>query len=421
MSSKSPDEWVFVSEWDESVWEDKKEFLTLEDLDSISPVNPAYAKREDGHLIVVNTLALKKLPIDFSHPGVEKDDDGNPTGILKDVWLDLTPYYKHLIPDSIKASCNIAASQGITSVVDNLTIVPEGQKNILESYHQLDESGELPIRIFLNPTRELIKEYVEQGINRNSGSDKLKYSGYKGFFDGALGAQTALLSFNYLDAEGKGVIFLDEDELISQVIFAEKHDCTLCIHAIGDQAIDRLLNCFEEGISRAGKTTTTNLHRIEHAEMITDKQVSRAFKLGIVLSMQPNFLKWQYPGELYEQRLGKDKYLTLNRFKSILNLGAHLSFGSDNMPLSPLFGIHQAVNFPSDVIRLSVEEAIMAYTYNNAISLSMGNNIGNISEGNFADFLILDKSPFQIKPSSIDQLVIQETYVGGKSVYQKKI
>ncbi|MHA1444918.1 MAG: amidohydrolase family protein, partial [Candidatus Hodarchaeales archaeon] len=177
IKSKNKGEWIFASGWDESIWTDRKEFLNLDDLDIISPNNPLYVRREDGHLIVVNSLALKLLPIDLTDKGVIKDDEGKSTGVLKDIWLDLTPYYKHLIPTNIVDSCKIALSHGITAVVDNLTIMAEGQKNILQSYFKLDLEDKIPIRVFLNPTRDLIQDFTKLGLQRNWGSAKVKLSG----------------------------------------------------------------------------------------------------------------------------------------------------------------------------------------------------------------------------------------------------
>ncbi|MFX1283654.1 MAG: amidohydrolase [Promethearchaeota archaeon] len=420
VKTREPGEWVFASNWDESKWQDRKEFLKQEDLDAISPENPLYTHREDGHLVVVNSLALEKLPISESHPGVVKDSSGRPTGILKDVWLDLSRYYKHLIPESIEKSAFIAASKGITSVVDNLTIIPDGQKNIMQAYFNLDLEGKLPIRIFLNPSRELITEFAQLGLTQNWGSSKVRFSGFKGFFDGALGAYTALINLPYQDAEGNGDQFLNEDELISQVILAEKNDFTLCIHAIGDLAIDKLLICYEKGIKEAGKNTSFRQHRIEPAEMVNDNQIQKAKKLGILLSMQPNFLKWEYPGELYEQRLGKERFMKLNRFAVILQNGMKVYFGSDNMPLSPLYGIKQAISFPSPEVKISIDKAIQAYTINNAQALFMGSKLGSITEGKYADFMILSKSPLEIDPSQLNDNLIEHTIVGGTKVFSSK-
>lgn len=419
IKSKKMGDWIFAAGWDESIWTDRKEFLSLDDLDDISPKNPLYIRREDGHLVVVNSLALKLLPIDFTKKGVIKDDEGKSTGVLKDIWLDLTPYYKHLIPENIEASCKIALSHGITTVVDNLTIIPEGQKNILQSYFKLDLEDKIPIRIFLNPTRDLIQEFTKLGLQRNWGSTKVKLSGFKGFFDGAIGSETALINEKYIDEGGSGDKFLDESELIKQVQFAEENDHTLCIHAIGDQAINLLLDCYEKGISNSKKEKSENKHRIEHAEMITHEQVLRAKRLGIFLSMQPNFLKWEYPNELYEQRLGKERFMLLNRFNMVLKQGAHLSFGSDNMPLNPLFGIHQAVNFPSEEVRISIPEAIRAYTLSNAEALSIESKMGSIAKGKYADFIVVDKSPFTVNLQSIQELVVEQTYVDGERVYNR--
>lgn len=416
VKTKEPGEWVFASNWDESKWEDRKEFLSRETLDAISPHNPIYTHREDGHLVVVNSLALDKLPIS-DHPGVEKDSSGKPTGVLKDVWLDLSPYYKEKIPESIEKSCHIAASKGITAAVDNLTIMPEGQQNVMHAYFQLDMANKLPIRIFLNPTRELLDEFTKIGITQNWGSSKVRFSSFKGFFDGALGAQTALLSEPYNDFNGKGDQFLDEEELIQQIIAAEKNDRTLCIHAIGDQAIERLLTCYEKGILERGKSHSSRHHRIEHAEMITDTQIKKAKQLGIILSMQPNFLKWEYPGELYETRLGKERFMTLNRFSTILKNEVLLNFGSDNMPLSPLYGIREATTFPSSEIKIPIIEALKAYTINNAQALFMESNLGSISVGKLADFVILSKTPLTIKSSELDDSLVERTFVGGVEAY----
>ncbi|MFX0181568.1 MAG: amidohydrolase [Candidatus Hodarchaeota archaeon] len=416
VKTRDPGEWVFASNWDESKWMDRKEFLTRETLDAISPHNPVYTHREDGHLVVANSLALDKLPIS-DHPGVEKDSSGKPTGILKDVWLDLSPYYKEKIPESIEKSCYIAASKGITAAVDNLTIMPAGQQNIMNAYFQLDMANKLPIRIFLNPTRELLGEFRKLGIVQNWGSSKVRFSGFKGFFDGTLGAQTALLNEPYNDYNGKGDQFLDEEELIQQIIASEKNDYTLCIHAIGDQAIERLLTCYEKAILETGKSHSSRHHRIEHAEMITDNQINKAKQLGINLSMQPNFLKWEYPGGLYETRLGKTRFMSLNRFSTILRNEVLLNFGSDNMPLSPLYGIREAANFPSTEIKIPIIEGLRAYTINNAQVLFMESNLGSISVGKLADFVILSKSPLTMKLSELDDKLVERTFVGGVEVY----
>ncbi|MFX0211885.1 MAG: amidohydrolase [Candidatus Hodarchaeota archaeon] len=419
VKTKKPGEWIFASNWDESKWKDRKEFLTKKALDEISPQNPLYTHREDGHLVVANSLALEKLAISESHPGVEKDSSGELIGILKDVWLDLSPYYKEKIPKSIEESCYIAASKGITAAVDNLTIMPSGQENLMHTYFRLDLEDKLPIRIFLNPTRELMNEFSVLGMNQNWGSSKVRFSGFKGFFDGALGAHTALISLPYQDAKGKGDQFLDEDELISQIVFAEENDYTLCIHAIGDLAIEKLLNCYEKGIRKSGKNSSSRRHRIEHAEMITDVQIQKAKELGILLSMQPNFLKWEYPGELYETRLGETRFMTLNRFSTILQHGLTLHFGSDNMPLSPFYGIQQAITFPKTDVKITVKEALQAYTLSNAQALFMESKLGSIAVGKYADFLILSKSPFRMDPENLNDNLIESTIVGGEKVYSK--
>ncbi|MHA1972727.1 MAG: amidohydrolase [Candidatus Hodarchaeales archaeon] len=419
ITEKREGEWLFISNWDESKWEDKKKFLSKEDLNKVGSKNPIYAVREDGHLVVVNDLALKKLNLPMSHAGIEKDQDGNPTGVLKDVWIDTLPFYENQIPLSILEAITYATSKGVTSVVDNLTIIPESQEKIIKSYHKLDLESRIGIRVFLNPTRMLMKEFHKLGLIQNCGSSYVKFSGFKGFFDGALGSQTALLSIKYADTNTKGEKFVNEEELVSQIVFAEINGMTLCIHAIGDQAIKELLNCFETGIKKAGKKTSKRRHRIEHAEYITDEQIQRAKDLGIILSMQPNFLKWERPGGLYEERLGKDRFMNLNRFSKVLDLKAHLSFGSDNMPLDPMVGIKYAVTFPSLEIRISLLEAFKAYTINNAYALFMEDLLGSLRSKKYADFIILSHDPFKTSAEDLSSDIIEKTVVGGRTVYSK--
>jgi len=420
ISKKKTGEWIFVSNWDESKWLDSKKYIQKTDLDIIAPKNPVYAKREDGHLVVVNNLALKALNLDLNHPGVDKDVTGIPSGILKDVWIDMTPFYQDLIPKSIEKATSFAASKGITSVVDNLTITPEGQKNILKAYFALDTKEKLRIRVFLNPTRNSLMEFHTVGITQNWGSSHLRFSGFKGFYDGALGAYTALLSSRYEDIDTNGEIFLNDVELIEQIKFAEENEYTICIHAIGDQAIERLLNCYEIALKGLSKKYSERHHRIEHAECILDHQIQKAKELGIILSMQPNFLKWQYPGELYEQRLGKNRFLKLNRFNSILAHKAHLCFGSDNMPLDPLFGIREALIFPSHEVQIPLMEAVKSYTIKNAQALFMESYLGSITKNKYADFVILKKPLDLIDPKEINSTLITTTVVGGSIIYQSE-
>ncbi len=151
--------------------------------------------------------------------------------------------------------------------------------------------------------------------------------------------------------------------------------------------------------------------------MVTDDQIQKAKKLGILLSMQPNFLKWEYPGELYEQRLGKKLFMTLNRFATILQHGVKIYFGSDNMPLSPIYGIQQAISFPSTEVKISVNEAVKAYTINNAQALFMESKLGSITVGKYADFVILSKSLLEIEPSQLNDELVEKTFVGGKMAY----
>ncbi|MFX1535479.1 MAG: amidohydrolase [Promethearchaeota archaeon] len=419
--AKHPEgEWIFAKKWDESKWTDQQRFLNKKDLDAISEKHFIYASREDGHLVAVNGAALEALQIPLSHIGLEKDATGNSTGILKDVWVDTTPYFRDRIPENIVASCKIALSQGITSVVDNLKVTAEGQAEIINAYMTLDRENKLSLRVFLNLRHNLVRDFEKIGFLKNWGSSKLKISGFKGFYDGAIGSQTALITDKYADMETNGERFTDSKELIKEIEIAEKNNYTMCIHAIGDQAIRELLDCYETALKNLGKIKTENNHRIEHAEMVSTDEIKRATRLGVWLSMQPNFLKWQLPGGLYEKRLGKDRFLHLNPFRLILDLNGLLAFGSDNMPLNPLYGIDQAINFPSEEVKITVEEALRCYSYNCAKALSMDHKIGSIEVGKSADLTILSKSPLNIDSRDFHKIIVNSTLVEGILVYSRE-
>jgi predicted amidohydrolase YtcJ len=157
-------------------------------------------------------------------------------------------------------------------------------------------------------------------------------------------------------------------------------------------------------------------NRIEHAELITEEQIKRAQELGLILSMQPNFAgQWGYPGGMYETRLG-ERYRNNNPFRQILDAGVVVAFGSDCMPLGPLYGIHCAVNHPNPECRMTPEEALRCYTISGAYASFEENVKGSIEVGKLADLVVLSESPLEASPDTIKDIRVEITMVGGEVV-----
>jgi len=270
----------------------------------------------------------------------------------------------------------------------------------------------------MNIPLDSFDHYLEAGLKSGFGDEILKLGGVKIFTDGSLGARTAKLYKAYFDdSSTTGDFYIEKDVFQATIQKAIENNWQTVTHAIGDEAIDLVLDTFER-INKP-EIITAGRHRIEHAEYLLDEKLARANKLGIVLSMQPNFPgRWGRPGQLYEIRLGSEKYKLLNNFRKIIDSKAKLSFGSDNMPLSPLFGIWSVVTHPIDDIRITVEEAIYHYTMAAAYSSFEENIKGSLEVGKLADFVVLEKNLYQIEPDAVKDVQVLMTFLGGEIVYE---
>jgi predicted amidohydrolase YtcJ len=411
--------WIFGNQWDESNWDDKR-YLTLSELDEIAPDNPLCITRICGHMFVTNTQGLKELGVSWEEPDLEIDQETKkPTGVIQSplshrVWENpkLHKTQKDLYK-AIPTANEMANSQGITSVADNLPIIS------VKSYVMAHKKHELTVRVRMNIPRDSFDHYLETGLKSGFGDGILKLGGVKIFTDGSLGARTAKLTEAYFDDSSiKGDFYIGKEVLQETVQKAIENDWQTVIHAIGDEAIELVLETFE----KIGKpeVISKGRHRIEHAEYLLDRHLARANKLGIVLSMQPNFPgRWGRPGQLYEIRLGSERYKLLNNFRKIIDSKAKLSFGSDGMPLGPLYGIWSVVTHPIDDIKITVEEAIYHYTLEAAFSSFEETIKGSLEVGKLADFVILDMNLYQIDSEAIKDVQVLMTFLGGKIVYER--
>ena len=450
-------DWIRGFGYDESEWPSGR-YLTREDLDRVSEDRPVVAMRVDMHLASLNSVALDRVLADMPPADVHRDESGTPTGVVVEdateaVWDAIEPD-----PDEtrelVRAAIDHATARGVTGVHEKVR-----HSHAPRIYRDLAADDDLDVRVRLDYWSHHLQAVLELGLATNSGGDLVRVGGIKSFTDGSFGGRTAKLFEPYADApagaepadvdtDGE----LDDDHTEAEVNaphetdaveqnetshegsrgddsgnrgqwvvdppklreIAERADAAglqLTVHAIGDEAIAETIDVFEDledpGASR---------HRIEHAELPHDDHVERMAEAGIVASMQPNFLQWAGDGGLYDQRLGEERRRRTNRFRTMLDAGVPLAFGSDCMPLDPLLGVHHAVNAPDEAQRLTVTEALRAYTRGAAYAGFDEDRLGTIEPGKRADIVILEDSPWE-RPAEIEDIAVYRTILDGRVVY----
>ena len=416
-----PGGWVIGFGYDESTWpKDDQNYLTRGDLDGVSEDHPVAAHRVDGHTVTLNSQGLDRVDFDGVESDIRRDNLGEPTGVVVEdatVRVKLATY-----PDREKARTVLdlgverANELGITSIQDMAGMTnPDGGNPAHAAYFDAWRENDLPIRLGYYVHVDYGEELSTLGLPSGFGDDRLRVLGLKVFADGAIGSQSAKLSKAFRDDPGNdGQYVIDPERLEEAFAAAARADQQIATHAIGDEAIETVLDAYE-AILKEYRVPEPRL-RVEHAELATDEQIERMSELGIVASMQPNFLQWSDIGGLYESRLGERRRRRNNRLRTIDEAAVPIAFGSDTMPLGPLYGIHHAVNAPHDEQRLSVERAIRAYTRGSAYAEFAEDRKGTLEPGMFADAVVLDRDPFE-HPETIVDIEVDATIVGGEIVY----
>ncbi|MFW6152869.1 MAG: amidohydrolase, partial [Halobacteriota archaeon] len=308
--------------------------------------------------------------------------------------------------DLIRLAQRRALERGVTCVHD--MVRRSGAPRV---YRELDRTGELDLRVRLNYWRDHLDAIDELGLRTNHGSDFVAFGAIKSFSDGAIGGRTAKVSEPFADGEGRGTWVVEPDTLQALVDRADDAGHQLTIHAIGDEAIGTVLELLASTDDPRGSR-----HRIEHVELPTEDHIERFADVGIIASMQPNFLKWADEDGLYDSRLGEVRSRASNPLRSLVDAGVSVAFGSDGMPVGPFIGIHWAVNARDPRQRLSVDEAIEAYTLGGAYAGFDEDRLGSIEPGKCADLVILERSPWD-HPDAIDEIEVWRTIVDGEVVY----
>ncbi|MBY9000212.1 MAG: amidohydrolase family protein, partial [Candidatus Heimdallarchaeota archaeon] len=417
IQSKDKGEWIIGRAWDQSNWTNQR-YITAADLDPISLENPVLLRHVSGHSVTVNSFGFERLQLSKKQLGVDLNQNGEITGVLRDVDLsdktEIRPTFEMFV-NGLKLGMEEALSLGITSIHDNMTF------EVLPAYLHLTQKKELPIRVYGIIYEDMLSEAIRIGLERNFGDKWFRIGACKLMTDGAISTRTAYLYEEYTDKPGeKGFALYDAEKLKEMITRVHENNLQIAVHAIGDKAISNLITAFEENISP--EESKKALHRIEHAEILRYEDIKRAKPFGLIFSMQPNFVwRWGLVDEdgMYEQKIGRERTLLSNPFKWVTAEDLLLIFGSDGMPLGPIYGIKGAVFHPSPNLRLSLEDAIKCYTLNPAIASREEDIKGSLVSGKLADIVILNKNLDIIESEEFHDVDVDYTIVGGEIKYKK--
>ena len=425
-----PGEWIVGGDWDHERWAGSP--LPRHDwIDSVTPKNPVFVNRLDGHMGVANSLALRLAKVsratkDIAGGTIVRDPDGTPTGVLKDNAQDLVygamPAPSPERTDSaIARATTWAASKGVTGV--SAVSVGWGE---LAAMKRAYRNGTLHTRISAYVPLESWRRMADTLEADGPGDDFLRVAGVKGFVDGSLGSRTALFYEPYADdASTSGLLVTPEDSLRRWIGGADSAGLQVVVHAIGEKANGLVLDIYDSVAKAHG--ARDRRFRIEHAQHLRPVDAPRLAQLGVVASMQPYHAIDD--GRWAEKRVGPERIRNMYIFRTLLDDHTHLAFGSDwtVAPIDPLLGIYAAVTRrtlddknPGGWIpeqKISVDEALRAYTAGDAYA-AFGERVrGVIRPGMKADLVVLDQDLTTIRPEEIRNAKVRMTVVDGKVVY----
>jgi predicted amidohydrolase YtcJ len=425
--------WITGGDWDHERWPTNA-LPTRQLLDPFTPDTPVFVSRLDGHMALANSHALKLAGVTRATkdpPGgliVRDPKTGEPTGVLKDAAMALVN--RVIPPDTFdeklaaaRAATEHAARLGVTSVQDMSAGADVGV------YQELLRRGELKTRLYALWTLPKWDQLAATGVRAAFGGDMLRTGGLKGFSDGSLGSSTALFFDPYADApEPRGLPgdeMFPEGAMLKRMLEADRAGLQVVIHAIGDRANHEILTCFEAVANTNGPRDRR--FRIEHAQHLRSEDIARFGRDGIIASMQPYHAADD--GCWAEKRIGPKRAKGTYAFRSLLDSGATLAFGSDwtVAPLDPLQGIAAAVTrrtldgkHPDGWVpeqKITVEEAVRAYTLGSARAEFTDTIKGSLTPGKLADLVILSDDIFSIPPTAIEKARVLLTLMGGRIVF----
>ena len=441
VAEKDPGELIYGGRWEHEMFENKQ-WPTKELLDKVAPDNPVRLSRADGHSVLVNSYVMKMSGITKNTPDpfggeIQRDPKtGEATGIFKESAKRLLKYgatKKELTPEEKEAkrmrewqaAFDKAAELGVTSIQH-----PGGGD--AELYQQFLDMGKLTLRVDvagrLTADEEQLLRWNKLRQKYPQDGNWIRFGYLKGFIDGTLGSATMMVFEPFLDEPDKtGLPQMEYGELEKRILASDKMGFQIGIHAIGPRANRWILNAYEKAAEVNGKRDSR--HRSEHAQILIEEDIPRFAELGVIASMQPTHCITDK--RFCEKRIGKERSKYAYAWRSLLDAGAKIAFGTDYPvePINPMEGLYAAVTrkdrlgeegdgwFPEQ--KLTMEEAIELYTLGAAYAQFMEDRKGIIKEGYLADMVILDQDLMRITEDQIMKTKVDYTIVGGEIVFQR--
>ena len=430
--------WITGGDWDHENWTPAR-LPTRQLIDAVTAGHPVFVNRLDGHMALANSQALQLAGITRDTPDppggtIVRDAAGEPTGVLKDAAMERMDGVDGVIPapsedqiaDAVRAAMRYAAENGVTSVQD-MSAAPE----ILRVYQTLLARGELTVRISGHQPLATWQRLAAVGLRADFGGEKLHIGALKGFADGSLGSTTALFFEPYLDAPNTSGLanseMIPESKMQAHILGADRAGLQVAVHAIGDKANHTVLGMYEEAARQNG--ARDRRFRIEHAQHLRMEDIPRFGTLHVIASMQPYHCIDD--GRWAEKRIGPERAKGTYAFRSLLDSGAVLAFGSDwdVAPMQPLMGIYAAATrrtldgkHPNGWVpeqRITVAEAIRAYTMGSAYASFDEKIKGSIEPGKLADMVVVSDDILSIPAVEIEKTRVETTVFDGKVIYHR--
>jgi len=425
--------WVMGRGWNETRLREKR-LLTRWDLDEVSPENPVYLHHYTCHATLLNSKGLEVSGIDrHTKPPaggwIDVDASGEPTGFLRSNARFMAPVGLNGVrprPDlgTLREAIMIGVAEAVKYGLTGIH-VPSADHDEIKVTQELAEEGKLPLRITLLPKVELLDHILQLGIHSGLGDEMLRIGAIKIFSDGSLIAKTAAMKEPFEGEPNNLGILNDKEVFTKQIIEANRAGMQIAVHAVGDRAIEEVLEAYEKALKDTPRSD--HRHRIEHGSIVPKTLRNKAKRLGVVISTQPELVTRN--GDGFDASLGEKRMRYTYPIRSLLEEGVVVS-GSSDCPLTycnPLKGIWSAVSRESEntgrVItpdeKVTIDQAIRMYTVNAAYIGFDENFRGTIEEGKLADFTVLSKDPYVVNTDDLKNIVVEMTIVDGKVVYTR--
>jgi predicted amidohydrolase YtcJ len=427
-----PGEWILGHGWNHNEWADKAELPIAADLDAAAPNNPVYLTAKSLHAAWANTAAMNLANISGDTPNpkdglIQRDASGRATGALLETAMQLVG---DAVPDpsiaeianAIEAAQPVLWKMGLTGIHDF------DRRDSFMALQQLHAQGRLKMRVNKNIPVDSLDHARELGLRTGFGDDWLRIGSVKAFMDGALGPHTAAMFQPYHgDEDNRGILNMDGEELFEHCRRAADTGLSMTVHAIGDRANHEVLDAYEQLRKYETENGLPHLrHRIEHVQVLHPDDAPRLAQLNVVASMQPIHAPSDMPAA---DRYWGERSALAYAWRTQLNHGAHLAFGSDAPVESPnpFWGLHAAVTrrradgspsaegwYPEQ--KLTLAEALSAYTAGAAYAANAEQRLGKLAENYHADLIVLEQDIFSANPDDLLAMNSASTMVNGEWV-----